>query len=134
MDTGPGMPTMAVGSGGDARPEPERGLRMEGKKKAAAATVSEAAAQAVLRRGPARDLAPDEEKLMRMRLGASLTTGHGLERVGRGFTEAEVELLSYEIEAFLNLRERWSHPVRPAVAPAPSRAKEKIVRALRKKN
>ncbi len=107
---------------------------MEGKKKAGAAAVTEAATQAVLRRGPARDLAPDEEKVMRMRLGASLPTGDALERVGRGFTDTEIELLSYEVEAFLKLRERRAHSTRPAATPAASRAKEKIVRALRKKS
>ncbi len=93
--------------------------------------VSEGAAQAVLRRGAARELAPDEEKVMRMRLGASPPRGEPLERVGQGIAEAEIELLSYEIEAFLKLRQRRAAPPRPA--PTVSRAKQKIIRALRKK-
>ena len=106
---------------------------MEGKKNTGAVAVTEAAAQAVLRRGPARELAAEEERVMRMRLGASLPRHQVLERAGRGHTDAEIELLAYEIEAFLKLRERRARPARPAAVAAPSRAKEKIVRALRKK-
>jgi len=40
-------------------------------RKPGATVVSEAAAQAVLRRGVARELTPEEEKVMRLRLGAS---------------------------------------------------------------
>ncbi len=106
---------------------------MEGKKKTGAAAVTEAAVQAVLRRGPAPDLAPDEEKVMRMRLGASLPVRQPLERVGQGFDDTQIELLSYEIAAYLALRARGAwRPARRA-APAPSRVKEKIVRALRRK-
>jgi DNA-directed RNA polymerase sigma subunit (sigma70/sigma32) len=107
---------------------------MEGKKKAGAAAVTEAAAQAVLRRGPAPDLAPDEEKVMRMRLGASPPARKALERVGQGFSDTEIELLSYEIEAHLKLRGRVGQGTSRRAPPAPSRVKEKIVRALRKKN
>ncbi len=106
---------------------------MEGKKKAGAAAVTEAAAQAVLRRGRAPDLAPDEEKVMRMRLGASLPAGEALERVGQGFSDTEIELLSYEIEAYLKLGGHAGPSSSRRAAPAPSRVKEKIVRALRKK-
>jgi len=70
---------------------------------------------------------------MRMRLGASLPRHKALERSGRGHAGAEIELLSYEIEAFLKLQERRGRPVRKPAIAAPSRAKEKIVRALRKK-
>ncbi len=100
-------------------------------KKKGAAVVTEGAAQAVLRRGPARELAPDEEKVMRMRLGASPPRGEPLERVGQGVADVEIELLSYEIEAFLKLRQRRAAGRRPA--PTASRAKERIIRALRKK-
>jgi len=105
---------------------------MDGKKATGTAVVTESAAQAVLRRGAAVDLASDEEKVMRMRLGASLPLSARLERIAVA-TDTEIELLAYEIEAFLRLRERAAPPQR-AAAPRASRAKEKIVRALRKKS
>ncbi len=117
---------------------------MEGKSKAGATVVTEAAAQAVLRRGAARELGPDEERVMRMRLGASVPRTEPLERVGRGFAETEIDLLAFEIEAFLALRERRAleerraadgprAAERPRPSTPPSRAKQKIIRALRKK-
>lgn len=107
---------------------------MVGRKKTAPAVASEAAAQAVLRRGAARELSPEEEKVMRMRLGASPSRDQALERVGRGLADVELELLAFEIEAFLKLRERRERQEHArAAAPHPSRAKERIIRALRKK-
>lgn len=115
---------------------------MDAKKKAGTAVVTEGAAQAVLRRGAARDLAPEEEKVMRMRLGASPPRSAPLERAAEGNAELELELLAYEIEAFMKLRARRAAGALPAApaapaaaapAPRPSRTKEKIVRALRKK-
>jgi len=107
---------------------------MAGRKKTAPAVASEAAVQAVLRRGVASELSPEEEKVMRMRLGASLSRGQALERAGRGLADVEVELLAFEIEAFLKLRERRERQGRArGAAPQPSRAKERIIRALRKK-
>ncbi len=101
------------------------------KRKTTEPVVTESAAQAVLRRSGVRDLSPSEEKVMRMRLGASVPRKEHLERVGRGNSDLEIELLAFEIEAFLRLRERRA--LRPAPAPTTSRAKEKIIRALRKK-
>jgi hypothetical protein len=109
---------------------------MDGTRKAGAAVVTEGAAQAVLRRGATRELSPDEEKVMRMRLGASPPPGALLERAGEGLTDVEIEVLAYEIEAFMKLRalrEREAERRTRAPAPPPSRTKEKIVRALRKK-
>ena len=107
---------------------------MVGRKKAARAVPSEATVQAVLRRGAASELSPEEEKVMRMRLGASPPREQALERTGRGVAEVELELLAFEVEAFLKLRERRERQGRaPAVAPRPSRAKERIIRALRRK-
>lgn len=97
---------------------------MDGKK---TAVVTESAVQAALRRGPALELGAEEEKAMRMRLGASLPRAARLERKVLEGTDAELELLAFEIEAHLRLRGR----TRPA--PRDSRTKEKIVRALRKK-
>jgi len=108
-------------------------VSMQGKKRTA--VVTERSAQAVLRRGPAPELAPNEEKVMRMRLGAALPLSARLERIASA-TDAEIELLAFEIEAFLHLKGRRAVarvPVR-AAAPKASRVKEKIVRALRKKS
>jgi hypothetical protein len=106
---------------------------MQGKKRTGV-VVTEKAVQAVLRRGPAPALAPDEEKVMRMRLGAALPLSARLERIASA-TDAQIEILAFEIEAYLHLEERRSAVRAPARAAAPraSRVKEKIVRALRKK-
>ena len=107
---------------------------MHGKRRGTA-VVTESAVQAALRRGPARALAPDEERLMRMRVGASLPLSARLERIAVA-TDHELELLSYEIEAWLHMKERAASAPAPRLHPArstPSRTKEKIVRALRHK-
>lgn len=107
---------------------------MQGKKKGVAATVTEGSVQAALRRGATRELQADEEKVMRMRLGASVPRTEVLERVGQEWTDTAIELLAYEIEAHLKAKEqRQRTTLRAAPAPQPSRAKEKIIRALRKK-
>ncbi|HEU4384987.1 MAG TPA: hypothetical protein VFR85_16005 [Anaeromyxobacteraceae bacterium] len=107
---------------------------MVGRKKTAGAVASEATVQAVLRRGATSELSPEEEKVMRMRLGASPSRDQALERAGRGLADVEVELLAFEIEAFLKLRERRERQGHArAAVPQPSRAKERIVRALRRK-
>ncbi|HEX7487551.1 MAG TPA: hypothetical protein VF341_01495 [Anaeromyxobacteraceae bacterium] len=101
--------------------------------------MTEQAAQALLRRGPARSLDGAEEKVVRMRLGASLPLSARLDRIAVA-TDVEIEVLAYEIEAWLHAKEKvrpcatvtLAEP-RQAPAPAASRAKEKIVRALRKK-
>jgi hypothetical protein len=104
--------------------------------------VTEAAAQASLRRGPTPALAPDEERVARMRLGAPPPRGARLERKALPASDAGLELLAFEIEAF----QRWKAHLeavraqRPTPTPPPTlatpgaRAKEKIVRALRKKS
>jgi DNA-directed RNA polymerase sigma subunit (sigma70/sigma32) len=104
---------------------------MEGKKKRVA-VVTEGTAQAVLRRGATRELDAEEEKVVRMRLGAGLPMTETLERTGRGFTDTEIELLSYEIEAYLHGRQ--SPTGQSTLRPTTSRAKEKIIRALRRKS
>lgn len=96
------------------------------------AVVTESAVQAALRRGPAVELGAEEEQAMRMRLGAALPRTARLERKVLEGSDAELELLAFEIEAYLHLRERGlARPARPA--PRDSRTKEKIVRALRKR-
>jgi hypothetical protein len=106
---------------------------MDAKKKAGVAVVSEAAAQAALRRGATRELDPQEEKVMRMRLGASPARTAPLEQAGRGLSDLEIELLSYEIEAWMKMKARRAEGATARLAPVPSRTKEKIVRALRRK-
>jgi hypothetical protein len=113
---------------------------MHGKRRTGT-VVTESTAQAALRRGPARALAPEEEKVVRLRLGASLPPASRLERLAVA-TDTEIEILAYEIEAYLRLRARpapgsarqGSPSVTPqAQAPAEPRAKDRIVRALRRK-
>lgn len=103
---------------------------MNGNRKVVA-VVTEGAAQAVLRRGAARELSAEEDRVMRMRLGAAPPRAEPLERVGVR-TDAEIELLAYEIEAWLRLRDRGAPSSRPEAA-ADSAKKAKIVRALRRK-
>ena len=111
--------------------------------------VTEGAAQAVLRRGPARELLSEEEKVMRMRLGASLPRTSQLEwTAGELSEDQQIELQAMQVEAWM----KWKHhlaaqratagrtgqatqvsPARTLPAPQVSRTKEKIVRALRKK-
>jgi hypothetical protein len=101
------------------------------------AVVTEGAVQAVLRRGTARDLTPEEDRVMRMRLGASPPRAAPLERAAEGPSDLEIELRAMEIEAYWKWKareeERAVAPRAPAAPPIPSRVKEKIVRALRKK-
>jgi hypothetical protein len=107
---------------------------MYGKKQTGAVVVTESAAQAALRRGAATDLSPEEDKVMRMRLGAALPLSTRLERIATA-TDAEIEIMAYEIEAYLHLKNKTAAVARaPQASPATtSRTKEKILRALRKK-
>ena len=107
---------------------------MHTKKTAGVAVIPEHVAQAALRRGATRDLAPDEEKVLRMRLGAAPARHAPLERAAEPLSDLDIELLSYEIEAWMKAKARRAEQGaarRPA--PIASRTKEKIVRALRKK-
>ena len=105
---------------------------MATKKIAGARVATEAGAHAALRRAPARELTPEEEKVMRMRLGAAPPRTAPLERSYDEGSDLEIEIRAAEIEAWL----RWkAHAAERAQrpSPVPSRTKEKIVRALRKK-
>lgn len=109
--------------------------------------VSESTVQATLRRGPARELAAEEDRAVRMRVGASVPAGAPLDRKPAGTEDAEIELLAAEIEMFMRMRDQLrAHAARRAGAraqaasqPAPvaasrmSPTKAKIVRALRNK-
>ena len=105
--------------------------------------VTEGAAQAVLRRGAARELSPEEEKVMRLRLGASppatTTLDWGEEELSE---DLQIELQAMQIEAWMKWKallasqKALKHAVVHAAPPAsarPSRVKEKIIRALRRK-
>ena len=104
-------------------------------KKTGTTVVTDATAQAALRRGATPRLAPDEERAARMRLGAPPPRATPLERKVLAGSDAEIELLAYEIEGFLRWKEHLAavRAAPPAVATA-SRTKDKIVRALRRKN
>ncbi len=109
------------------------------RKKTAGTTVTEASAQAVLRRGGGRKLEATEERVMRMRLGAALPRAGELEWMGTEDEELEIELRAIEIETWMKMKAhqaRKAAPARPAatarVAP-PTRTKEKIIRALRRR-
>jgi hypothetical protein len=98
--------------------------------------ATEGAAQAALRRGPAKTLSAEEERVMRMRLGASPPRATPLERTAEGLTDLEIEVYAAEIEAFMKWKAHRAELVeqrRGAPSPLPSRTKEKIIRALRRK-
>jgi hypothetical protein len=101
-------------------------------KRKSVGVVTEGAAQAALRRGPARELSPEEDKVLRMRLGAAPARLAPLERGAEGLTDLEIELYAAEIEAFMKWKARHAAPAAAAPRAQPSRTKEKIVRALRK--
>jgi hypothetical protein len=109
----------------------------------AGVVVSEGAAHAALRRGPARELSAEEEKVMRLRLGAAPPATSALEWIEEGLSEEhQIELQAMQIEAWMKWKahlaaQRAPRPgaVRAVAAPAsrPSRVKEKIIRVLRRK-
>jgi hypothetical protein len=90
-------------------------------RKTSAVVVTEGAAHASLRGGPVRALAAEEERVLRMRLGASPPRGAVLERLATA-SDAEIEVLAYEIEAFLRLREagRATPLPSPSATPPPA--------------
>jgi hypothetical protein len=68
-----------------------------------------------------------------MRLGAAPPRSAPLERSFDGPSDLEIEIRAAEIEAWMKWKAQAAEQVVPAAVPAPSRTKEKIVRALRKK-
>lgn len=104
-------------------------------RKPGVAVVTEGGVQGALRRAPARELAPEEEKVMRMRLGASPPRTAPLEHAAAGLSDLEIEVRAAEIEAWMRWKARMAEGASPrrGAVPVPSRAKEKIVRALRRK-
>jgi hypothetical protein len=114
--------------------------KRKGTSRTASDVVTEGAAQAALRRGPARELSAEEEKVMRMRLGAALPRTADLEWSGDELSEdMQIELQALQIEAWMKWRAHLAAQRAPRAAPGRvtpqvSRTKEKIVRALRKKS
>ncbi len=96
------------------------------KKRSSTAVVTEAQAQAALRRGSLLGLEKAEESVLRMRLGASLPRSAPLARV-EALSDAEIELLSYEIEAWLKLRDRGLAPRRAAAVAGPATERVRTV-------
>ena len=103
------------------------------RKKTAETTVTEASAQAVLRRRGASRLAAVEEKVLRMRLGAALPRKSEIEWMGTESEELAIELRALEIETYLKFRAHQVRRAAPAAAPSSTRTRDKIVRALRRK-
>ena len=113
---------------------------MPEKRRSRTAVVTEGAAQSVLRRAAAPELSSEEEKVMRMRLGATPPRAARLERAVEADEELEIELRAMEIEAFMKWKAHLASRAPAAVIPRAaqpakaghSRTKDKIVRALRK--
>ena len=80
-----------------------------------------------------KTLASEDEKVVRMRYGSTVAPDAPLARHAAADTELADELLVMEMEL---LRAYRAHKAQMAQRPAPrpSRAKDKIVRALRKKH
>jgi hypothetical protein len=107
---------------------------MATKKSTGVGVVTERGAHAALRHSPTRDLTPEEEQVVRMRLGASVPRAAPLERSYEAGSDLEIEIRAAEIEAWMKAKARAAERVAAlAPSPAPSRVKEKIVRALRRK-
>jgi hypothetical protein len=113
---------------------------MAEKRRSTTTQVSEGAAQAVLRKTAAPELSSEEEKVIRMRLGAAPPRTARLARAVEGDEELEIELRAMEIEAFMKWKAHLASRAAPKTVaraapdakPGHSRTKEKIVRALRK--
>lgn len=81
-----------------------------------------------------RTLASDEEKAVRMRYGAGVKTTAPLERHGATNEDLRDELLVMEMELLRAWKQHLAaQAARTGPMPQPSRTKEKIVRALRRK-
>ncbi len=84
----------------------------------------------------ARELSGEEEKVLRMRRGASVDPSAPLARAAAESTELADELLILEMQLFRahrRIRGGRAATAVPTEAPADRRAKSKIIRALRRK-
>lgn len=77
--------------------------------------------------------ASEDEKVLRMRYGAGVAKAAPLARHGEGDQDLADELLLMEMELLRAFRAHQKALAQKAT-PRPSRAKDKIVRALRKKH
>ncbi len=80
-----------------------------------------------------KTLSSEDEKVLRMRYGATVKKDAPLARHGEGNPELADELLLMEMELLRAFRAHQKQMAQRA-APQPSRQKDKIVRALRKKH
>jgi hypothetical protein len=106
---------------------------MTRKKTAGTAAVTEASAQAALRRGGARQLDATEERVIRMRLGAGVPRTGEIEWQGTESEELEIEIRALEIETWMKMKAHRARQAAPVRATTSSRTKDKIVRALRRR-
>jgi len=81
----------------------------------------------------ARNLTSEEDKAVRMRYGAKVEADTQLQWHGEGNPELQDELLLMEMELLRAFRQHQRQQAKRAT-PKPSRTKDKIVRALRKKH
>ena len=81
----------------------------------------------------AKSLASEDEKVLRMRYGAAAPQEAPLPRHGEGDPDLQDELLLMEMEILRAFRLHQKQ-LAQQTSPRPSRTKDKIVRALRKKH
>jgi hypothetical protein len=105
---------------------------MERKSGGSTAAVTAAEVNAAL--GRVRTLSSEEEKTLRMRHGGKVEQGAPLPLAADDNPELQDELLLIEMQLMKAWRARLgTNPVNGKVHAVPSKAKDKIVRALRKK-
>ncbi|MHB1844434.1 MAG: hypothetical protein ACYCWW_06305 [Deltaproteobacteria bacterium] len=90
-------------------------------------TVTERALERAARQG---SLTAEEERVLRLRHGAGAPKDAPLERVGQAHPEARARLAEIELRAFQAMGQIYG--LGQATA-KPSKSKEKIIRALRRK-
>ena len=78
----------------------------------------------------ARQVAAEEERVLRMRYGARTGTAEPLARHGEDNEELASELLLIEMDLFRQMKARQASA---KVVPIASRTKDKIIRALRRR-
>jgi len=122
------------------RGEDDRGgnngeVSMAEKRRSRTSVVSEGSAQAVLRKAAAPELSSEEEKVMRMRLGATPPRAARLQRAVEGDEELEIEAwMKWKAHVAARAAPTTEARTLTGAKPGHSRTKEKIVRALRKLN
>ena len=82
----------------------------------------------------AKSVSSEDEKVLRMRYGAAVKKDAPLARHGEGDADLQDELLLMEMEMLRAYRLHQKQTAAQRVQPRPSRTKDKIVRALRKKH